>query len=295
MSKDGLNEGIKVDFIGDSGPFSRTGKSIGYRITVGGAQYVLDLGGPLFTFLGPEGIGHVRGFFATHSHEDHRRWFTDVALFMFYAPHVHHRLRLITTETIHEEWEKNSKAALERTLSLDRKQVIEVPYEAFVEQMIIGPKALYCIAQVRPRGAKEGWTWRVVDASGEPVSPRKAKVIIHPRANRPRMLFKDEVTNAWVEPETFYVFSDRRFYEANQNPYVDEEAGLTVRALKGPCWHGPPTFAFEFRTANERLLFSSDTVYDLDLWRALCEEYHPPQWGMTERQPAASTGPSWPR
>lgn len=284
MSERVVNEGIRVDFIGDSGPFSRTGKSIGYCVTVKDSQYVLDMGGHLFNFLGYEGIGKVRGFFATHSHEDHRRWFTDVALFMCYSPDIHHRLRLITTETIHEEWEKNAKAALERTLSLDQKHIIETPYSTFVEQTLIGPKAIYRIAPVQPRGAKEGWTWRVVDASGEPVSPAQAKVVIHPQANRPRMLFKDPTLKAWIEPELFYVFSDRRFYEAEQNDFVDEAAGLTVRPLKGPCWHGPPTFGYEFRTANERLLFSSDTVYDLDLWRALCEERHPQRLGMTQRQ-----------
>ncbi|MCS6862839.1 MAG: hypothetical protein NZT92_21250 [Abditibacteriales bacterium] len=284
MNTRATDEGIRVDFIGDSGPFSRTGKSIGYRITVRGAQYVLDMGGPLFSVLGGDGISTVRGFFATHSHEDHRRWFTDVALFMCYTPDIPHRLRLITTETIHEEWERNAQAALERTLSPDQKRIVQTPYATFVEKVLIGPRALYRIAPVPPPGAKEGWTWRVVDAAGEPVSPTQAKVVIHPQTNRPRMLFKDPLLKAWVDPELFYVFSDRRFYEAEQNDFVDATVGLTVRPLKGPCWHGPPTFGYEFRTANERVFFSSDTVYDLDLWRALCEEYHPQRLDMTQRQ-----------
>jgi hypothetical protein len=284
MSQGDLNEGIRIDFIGDSGPFSRSGKSIGYRITVKGAEYLLDLGGPVFSFLGPEGIGDVRGVFATHSHEDHRRWFTDVALFMRYSPQIDHRLRLITTETVHEEWEKNARAALERTLSFDQKHIIEVPYETFVEKALIGPRSLFRVAPVPARGAKEGRTWRVVDASDEIVGPAQAKVVIHPKANRPRVLFKDPLLKVWVEPELFYTFNDPRFYEAEQNLYVDQKAGLTVRAIKGPCWHGPPTYGYEMRTAQERVLFGSDTVYDLDLWRALCEERHPQQLAMTQRQ-----------
>jgi ribonuclease BN (tRNA processing enzyme) len=284
MDKNGSGEGIRIDFIGDSGLFSRRGKGISYRITVKNSDYLFDLGSSVFHALGPENIGHVRGIFATHSHEDHRRWFTDLALFTHYFPHIQSRVRLIATETIHEEWEKNSKAALERSLSSDQKHIVEVAYETFVDRVLVGPKALYRIAPVRPRGAKEGWTWRVVDSAGEVVSPTKAKVVIHPQANRPRMLFKDKEVNAWVEPETFYVFSDRRFYEAEQNAYVDEDAGLTVRPLKGPCWHGPPTFGFEFRTANERVLFTSDTVYDLDLWLMLCEEHHAQQLDVTQRQ-----------
>ena len=100
MTNGRVAEGIRIEFIGDSGPFSRTGKSIGYRITIKDSAYLLDLGGPVFQHVGTDGIRAMKGVFATHSHEDHRRWFTDLALFMYYtgiAP-----LRLIATEVIHE-------------------------------------------------------------------------------------------------------------------------------------------------------------------------------------------------
>ena len=41
-------QGIRVDVIGDSGPFSEIGKSIGYRISYRGNKYLLDCGAPLF-------------------------------------------------------------------------------------------------------------------------------------------------------------------------------------------------------------------------------------------------------
>jgi len=284
MANGKIDAGIRVDFIGDSGPFSRTGKSIGYRVAVKDSSYLLDLGGPVFQFVGNEGIRAMSGVFATHSHEDHRRWFTDLALFMFYTPDMPSPMRLITTEVIHEEWEKNSKAALERSLSADQKHVVEVPYSAFVDKVQFGPRAKYHVMPVQIPSYPEGFVWRVLDRHGQVIDPAKAKVVVLSPSSRPRMLFKDPVLGEWVEPESFYSLTDSRFYEDDQHDFVDEAAGLTVRPIKSVAWHGPPTYGMEFRTNNERVLFTSDTVYDPVLWQALAHEHHPQQLGMTYRE-----------
>lgn len=277
-----IDQGIKVQVIGDSGPFSRMGRSIGYLIMVKGHRYLVDLGAPVFQLLGIQGIGAVRGVICTHSHDDHKRWFTDVALFKYYNKELSGRLPLITTETIHEEYEKNAKGALERSLSEDSRDVVEIPYSRFVEQVLLGPRSIYRI--VARRVSHEDFHWRVVDSSGEIVDPRKAKVVVHPHANRPRLLLRDSITNEWVEPESFYVYGDTRFYDAEQNPYVDNEVGVTFRAVKGPCWHGPPNFSVEVCTDAERVLFSSDTVYDVELWHQLANERRTQKLGMSRRE-----------
>ena len=62
------------------------------------------------------------------------------------------------------------------------------------------------------------------------------------------MLFKDPMYGEWIEPESYYPFSSTTFYESDQNIFVDEEAGLTVKAIKSSAWHGVPTIAFKFMT-----------------------------------------------
>ncbi|MGI8782756.1 MAG: hypothetical protein ACR2L2_03780 [Acidobacteriota bacterium] len=278
--------GIRVDFIGASGPFSRTGKSTSHLVIVWGAHYIIDLGGPLFKALGPEGLCKLRGAIATHSHEDHRRWFTDVALFMRYSPACPRPLRLMTTAAIHEEWEKDSRAALMRTLTGDSRRVVDVPYDSFVEKIQLGPSARFRIASVKVSARSEARQWRVIDENDESVDPSRAKVVINsnPSANRPRMLFCDEKTEEWIEPEYFYTFEDQRFYHAEQNVFVDSEARLSIRAIKSPAWHGPSIFSVECVTPEQRLLFTSDTVYDTALWHALAEQKRKPNYRMARKE-----------
>lgn len=282
--KSSPERGIRIDIIGDSGPFSEVGKSIGYKISVKGVEYLIDCGAPLFQHLGLEGITRFRGLFATHSHDDHKRWFTDLALFMYYDPNQKQRLRLITTETIHEEFYKTSKAALERSLSLDSKRVIDIPYEDFVESILIGPRARYKIEYYFLLPGEKRKDCRVIDSRGKTISPKRAKVFVNPKANRPRMLFKDEEKNVWVEPESYYSFGQNVFYEEDQYVYTDEEIGLRVRAIKSSAWHGIPNVSLEVTTDNERILFSSDTVYDPQLWRELATRHHHQRLGMTRQR-----------
>lgn len=283
--KSSPDQGIRIDIIGDSGPFSEVGKSIGYKINVRGSEYLIDCGAPPFQHLGLGGISQLKGLFATHSHEDHKRWFTDLALFKYYDEPTHkRRLCLITTETIHEEFYKTSKAALERSLSLDSKRIIDVPYEDFVEPILIGPKSKYKIQYYFLLPGEKRKDCRIVDFRGRNVSPKKGKVFVNPKANRPRMLLRDEETDVWIEPEAYYSFKENAFYEEDQNVYVDEEAGLKVRAIKSSAWHGLPNVSLEITTDKERLFFSSDTAYDLELWRELANRRHPQRLGMSRQK-----------
>jgi ribonuclease BN (tRNA processing enzyme) len=267
---------MELDIIGDSSLFTRLGKGVTYLLRADGSEYLVDCGATPFLALGHERIGGLRGLISTHSHEDHRRWFTDLVLYLHYHPALQRRLRLVTSEAIHVEFEKNSKGALERSLSADSRTVVDVPYADFVEQIVIGPRAKYRMEYRVFPDAGEGRVWRVVEAAtGKVVSPAKAKVFVNPRANRPRMLFKDPVSGEWVEPESFYPFSSAAFFEEDRNDYVDQQSGLTFRAVKAAAWHGPPTIGVLATRGEERIAFSSDTVYDPELWRELVETRHP--------------------
>ena len=236
-----------------------------------GFSYLLECGSPVFPSLGYEGIAGIRGVFASHSHEDHKRWFTDIVLFTFYNPLFKHKVKLISSETILDEFAKNSKGALERSLSPDSKRIVDIPYGNMVEEVVIGPRSRYFISLSRNK--RGFYYYEVRDRQGNNVGPEKAKVFINPHANRPRMLFKDDESGEWVEPESYYPFSSSVFYEEDENVYADEDAGLTVKAIKSSVWHGVPTIAFKFMVDGSSLLFSADTVYKPSLWEELCEEY----------------------
>ena len=256
--------------MGNTSAFSMMGESSGYMVTVNGCTYLLECGSPIFPHLGYKGIAQIRGVFATHSHEDHKRWFTDLVLFTFYNPLFKNKVKLISSETIQEEYAKNSKGALERSLSVDSKRIVDLPYRYMVEEVQIGPRSKYYI---HLRATDDGsFHYGVEDRKGNRLGPEKAKIVINPEANRPRLLFKDEESGEWIEPESYYPFSSTAFYEENQNIFQDEAAGLSVKAIKSSVWHGVPTIAFKFMTEKNNLLFSADTVYKPSLWKELYEE-----------------------
>jgi len=269
-----MGRGIELEVIGDSSLFTRLGKGVGYLVSADGAEYLVDCGATPFRALGHDGINSLRGLIATHSHEDHRRWFTDLVLYLKYHPACRRKLTLITSEKIHEEYEKNSRGALEISLSADSRRVVDVPYSEFVEKVVIGPLAKYAVKLCQQGSG--GRVWRAVEtATGEPAPPSLAKVVVNPAANRPRMLFKDPDIGEWVEPESYYPFSSRTFYEPDRNDVIDETSGLRIRAVKAPAWHGPPTIGLLFSRGAEKVAFSSDTVYDMDLWRELVDTKRP--------------------
>jgi len=282
-------DSIDVRVVGDSGHFSAGGKGSTFVVSTGGLPgFMLDCGASPFSTLGAEVLGGLKGLIATHSHEDHKRWFSEILLYFRYDVQPRRKLRLLTTETIHSEMRVTSQAALERTLSDDLLRVIGVPYEEFVEQVVIGPRAKYRIERVCPGGAggaggaggggggggAEGEVLRVVDSSGAEVPPGKAKVVVCPSGCRERMLFFDEDYDEWVEPESFYDFGAEAFYEAEQNPAVDPGSGLIIRPVKAATWHGPPTVSivFEAPGGDTRVAFSSDVRFDPPLWQRLAEE-----------------------
>ncbi|MFC1892000.1 hypothetical protein ACFLZT_06370 [Thermodesulfobacteriota bacterium] len=277
-----MSQDIIFDVLGNTSAFSMAGESSGYMITVNDCLYLLECGSPLFPVLGYKGIAEIKGIFGTHSHEDHKRWFTDTVLFTFYNPLLKHKLRLISSEVVLEEFAKNSKGALERSLSIDSKKVVDIPYQIMVEDVIVGPRSKYFI-NLKTNG-DGSFQYIVEDRQGNTIGPDKAKIIINPAANRPRLLFKDDEKGEWVEPESYYPFSSSVFYEKNQNIFHDEEAGLTVKAIKSSVWHGVPTIALKFMTENNSLLFSSDTVYKPSLWKELYEEYRPQNFNGIDRE-----------
>ena len=276
-----MSHDIVFDVIGNTSPFSLMGESSGYMVTVNHRSYLLDCGSPIFPSLGYQGIANIRGIFATHSHEDHKRWFTDIVLFTFYNPLYKHKVQLMSSEVILEEFAKNSKGALGRSLSPDSKRIIDIPYEDMVEETVIGPRSRYRIV-LRETG-KGSFRYQVEDRWGQVLGPERAKIFINPAANRPRLLFKDPESREWVEPESYYCFTSPIFYETNPNTYFDEEAGLRVKAIKSSVWHGVPTIAFKFMTEKNSLLFSADTVYRPSLWKSLCEEYRPQSFTRINR------------
>ncbi|RJR34615.1 MAG: hypothetical protein C4576_26090 [Desulfobacteraceae bacterium] len=277
-----MKEDIILDVMGSTSPFSMMGESSGYMITVNGHSYLLECGSPVFPTLGYDGISRIKGIFATHSHEDHKRWFTDIVLFTFYNPLFKNKVKLISSEVVLEEFTKNSKGALERSLSPDSKRIVDISYDQMVRNVVVGPKSRYRIVL---RSAENGFFhYQVEDRGGNRIGPEKAKIVINPEANRPRLLFRDPESGEWVEPESYYPFSSRIFYEEDRNLFHDEEAGLTVEPLKSPAWHGVPTVAFRFRTRGNSLLFSADTVYKPSLWKELCEEYRPQRFNNISRE-----------
>lgn len=276
-----MDHDIILDVVGNTSAFSLMGESSGYMVTVRDHVYLLECGSPIFPFLGYRGIAEIRGIFGSHSHEDHKRWLTDIILFTFYNPLLKHKLRLISSEPVLEEFAKNSKGALERSLSLDSRRIVDIPYETMVEERIIGPRSRYFI-KLEP-GGDGTFEYRVEDRKGNILGPEKAKIIINPKANRPRLLFRDEKSREWVEPESYYPFSSNCFYEDNQNEFYDEEAGLTVQAIKSSVWHGLPSVAFKFITEKNSLLFSADTVWKPSLWKELYETYRPQNFEKTDR------------
>ncbi len=268
-----MGHDIIFDVVGNTSAFSMMGESSGYMITVNGHVYMLECGSPVFPYLGYKGISDLRGIFATHSHEDHKRWFTDIVLFTYYNPLSKNRLRLISYEPVLEEYYKNSKGALERSLSDDSKRIIDIPYDSMVEECIIGPRARYAI---RLKDSKDGTLrYGVEDREGNAIGPERAKIFINEKANRPRLLFKDEESGEWVEPASYYPFSAASFYEEARNDFYDDEAGLTVRAVKSSVWHGLPSVAFKFMTEDSSLFYSADTVWKPSLWKELYETHRP--------------------
>lgn len=267
-----MSDGIRITAFGACTPFSKAGKSTGYQVSIGASSYLVDCGTPLFHEIGGHGLKLIKGLIITHCHEDHKRWFSDLALFNMYVPDTSGKIFLLTSEDVHNEILKSSGAALDRTLSSDGDAIIDVPYDDYVDFHMLGPRAKFSIAS---RDEGEGRVALYVsDLQGNKVGPDKAKIVISLKTNRPRLLFRDPRCNEWVEPESFYPYSSEIFYEKNQKIYDDSE-GFSIEAIKSPVWHGVSGIGLKFHTTSESVIFSSDTAHDKRLWERLYTKKRP--------------------
>ena len=273
--------GITVKVLGDYGPFSRIGKSIGYQVCIGKSSFLVDCGAPIFQQLGGHGLKAINGLIITHCHDDHKRWFSDHALFNMYAGDVSKMVFLLTTEWINAELIKSCRSALEISLSPDSKRIVDLPYESYISHKTIGPYPKYKIVSVKTGNGI--LHLQVLDREGQVIGPDKAKIIINSKTGRPRLLFKDTAYGEWIEPESFYPFSSEVFYEKDKNVYKDPE-GFTIEAVKDHVWHGLSGIGVRFKTENESLLFSSDTVHDKELWKQLYTEKRTARIPLTQKE-----------
>ncbi len=274
-------DGIIVHILGDFGPFSRMGKSVGYKVQVGKSVFLIDCGAPLFQQIGGHGLKEVDALMVTHCHEDHKRWFSDLALFSKYAPDMQRKIKLLTHEAVHGDIIEASTPALIKSLSKDSKTIIDIPYEDFIDYQIIGPRAKYRIISKGDGTGKSGLY--ITDRNGKVLSPDTSKLIINQKTKKPRMLFKDPEYKEWVEPESFYSFSASVFYEDNKNTYCGSD-GFTIDAIKAPVWHGVAGIGVKIKKGEETLILSSDTAHDKELWKQLYSEKKRPKLHMSKRE-----------
>jgi hypothetical protein len=265
------SDGIDIWILGDFGPFSRTGKSIGYQVSLGRASFLIDCGSPLFNIIGGHSLKAVDGLVITHCHDDHKRWFSDLALFHRYAPDINEKVFLIASEDVQSELVRACGPSIDRSLSDDSTKVIDIAFEEYVETRIIGPRARYKIASGGTLGFDNELL--VVDEDGNTLGPERAKVVISNKTGRPRMLFKDPDIKEWVEPECFYPYSSDVFYGRDKGRY--EGDGYVIEAVKAPVWHGIPGIGLRLSNGSETLFITSDTVHDLELWKKLSGEKRP--------------------
>ena len=255
---------IDIWVLGDFGPFSRTGKSVGYMVSIGETQLLVDCGAPLFDVVGADGLKDIDGLILTHCHDDHKRWFTDLALFHYYASNKD-KLFFLSTEEVYSELVRASKAALDRSLSMDSKRIVDISMEDYVNFRPLGPTPRYQITGYTHDGIRG--KLHVVDEEGNRLGPDRAKIVLSDKGGRARMLFKEPGTGEWVEPESYYSYGCEEFYKSNARVY--EGDGFTLEALNASVWHGIPGIALKFSTQEETVIFSSDTVNDLELWESL--------------------------
>jgi len=275
-----MSDGITVTILGDSGPFSKMGKSIGYLLEVAGKRFLVDCGSPLFVQVGGQGLKSIDGLIITHCHDDHKRWFSDLALFFKYSPGYGMPLPLITTAEVLAELHQAAAPALNISLSLDSTQVIDVAFDDFVALSLVGPEARYRITRHDEGDGRS--RLGVVDAVGNEVGPDRAKVVTSRLSGRARLLVLDESSGRWVEPASFYAFADETFYTADQRPYGDP-SGFAIEAINAPVWHGLPTFGLRVTHGQETLVFSSDTRHDIELWQTLTRPRQAARQGLSEQ------------
>ena len=267
--------GLSVHILGCSDPFSRTGRSNCFRVRAGSATWLVDIGAPIFHLLSREEIAEITGVIVTHSHDDHMRWLSDFALYRFYVCRDAPRPLLLASETLLDEVRTALTHALGSSLSVDSRRIVDLPFDAYFDAQPIGPRARFRISDGPA----------VVDESGSPVPAAQAKVVVHPQTGSKRMLFRDPHAQHWVEPAHYYGDTSRTFYHDAPATYEDARNGLRIRAMRCHAWHGMEVIGVVFETQTERVIFSSDTNFNPDLFSELAETLlEPSRGGMSATQ-----------
>ena len=247
-----------------------------------GTNLLVDCGAPIFQLLTTEEIAEISGVILTHSHDDHRRWLGDLALYRRFVDPDRSKLKLFATEEVHEEYKELGRSVFERNLNETADRVIETPYTSYFDLVTIGPRPKYSIVEsIKEAGNRE---LVVRDRGGKRVGPDRAKIVLHPTAGRPRMLFNDPEEKIWVDPTVYYSQSDSRFYESEDNAYLDVNSGAKLSAFRDQCWHGPPNAGIRFEFGAERVVFGGDTAFDPNLWKRLVDERPVPSYGSCTRR-----------
>jgi len=172
-----MSNGITLKILGDYGSFSRIGKSIGYQVNIGDSKFLIDCGAPLFQQIGGHGHKEIDVIIITHCHDDHQRWFTDLALFHMYAADFSTKVSLLTSELVNSEIALGSSPALSTSLSKDMKNIIDIPYEDYVDFNILGPRPKYQIVNKNEDKGKSGLY--VMDREGNVIGPDSSKIVIN--------------------------------------------------------------------------------------------------------------------
>ena len=264
---------LTVDILGDSGQFSRNGKSIGYRVKAGGSQFLVDCGAPVFPLLGSSGLAEIDGIVGTHVHEDHKRWFTDMAFHQKFTNKSEQQIHLLASKQVLNDYRRSSIAAFESTLSPNSQRIENRSYDEYIKTTQISPDPKYRIEQKFNNQKKS--TWRIVDNQGNVVPRDRARIFPQEGKSQPRFLLKDPENGRWVEPATYYSFDDKRFYETESFRPYHHPSGLHITPIKATAWHGPPTTSLLFEFEDEQIFFSSDTIYNPSLWNQLSQPQPP--------------------
>jgi hypothetical protein len=266
-----MADSITVRILGDAPLFSKAGKGFSYAVSCGGSTHLVDCGANVFDALTPKELVSLDGIFITHAHSDHVRYLADLAFYLYFSTRRDKPLRIIATDEILAQVGAGLRDSMETTLTPDRRFAMQIPYEDFIESVPIGPEALYVIEPPNPHRYDSIPSVRR-RTSGANVPPHKAKVCIEPRTRRQSILFYDTKTKCWVDPECFYDFSSKAYYEEEQREYHDGNAGLKVVATKMGIWHGIESVGYKFHHGESSVLITGDTAADLDLWRRLATE-----------------------
>ena len=260
-----MDKTIKIHVLGDYGPFSKTGLSFSFLITINSHNLLVDIGAPLFNLLPPNIISSVENVIITHVHDDHKRWFSDLALFKTYVI-PSKKLTLIASYEVINMVRLSSSYALENTLSPDSTQAITVPYSFFVKELPATPMPSADIVKVNIR--PDTFTYKVINPStGEELPSDKAKIVLKPDTLTPRLLYLTD-DGLWVEPINYFDYSED-FY-ISPHPEIPF-AGAKIKLEKAASWHGLPVNSVLISFDDVRLAISSDTYFNPTVWRQLTE------------------------